>query len=285
MTTEVTSTENAAVIPEHWDRDIIEALYDDDSAFSRVSNKSAPVSGEGDIVNVTVAPTLSVKTVGADGAVAAQAPTPTNVQVPVDRHRAILLEWLKSVKKQSFKEWWDMLPSESGKALKEEMENALLAEYSNVTTNTVGDGTGHFDDDMALSAIAKLISAKVPVLKRPDECTFVLDWREFAPLAKQSSLHFEQTGKAGGGNEALSIPRVRQIPTIVTTQITAAAGINHNLLFHRSAFAMAVQQNIDLEYDSGLANRKLTRIFCADVFYGKKTVIEGRAVDIKTVDA
>ena len=118
MTTEVTNTENAAVIQEHWDRDIIEALYDDDSAFNRVSNKSAPVSGEGDIVNVTVAPTLSVKTVAADGSVAAQAPTPTSVPVGVDRHRAIVLKWLKSTKKQSFKEWWDMLPSEAGKALK-----------------------------------------------------------------------------------------------------------------------------------------------------------------------
>lgn len=291
MATEVTgglgagTGENAGVIPTHWDTDIVQALYDKDSAFQRVLNKSAKVDQAGDTVKVTVAPTLSIKTVGSDGSVAAQAPTPTSVSVLVDRHRAILLEWLKSTSIQSFKEYWDSIPGQAGLALKEEMEAALLALYSNVTTNVVGDGTGHFDEDMALGAIAKLILAKVPVLKMPEENTFVLDWREFASTSKQSMLDYSRTGKAGGGSEFIDIPRLKNIPTILTTQVTASAGINYNMLFNRNAFAMVVQENIDLNYADGLANRKLTKLFSADVLYGVKTIVESRAVQLKTVDA
>jgi len=279
MATEVTNTENATIIPEHWPREIISALYTDNSLFQRFLNKTQNVAENGRKVNIQLAPSLEVKTVGADGAVAAQAPTTTEVELEVDTHEAILLEWLNSTKQQSMSEWWNKLPSDSGEALREKMENKILAHGSEFTTNAaVGDGAGHADEDMFTAMIGTLLRAKLPILRSPDMFTWAFTDLEYEYVRRMKVLDYQVTGQAGqAGGAQIAIPRLYNIPFFFSSEVETDT-YKQNILAHREALATAVQQDIRLETASGLPNRKLTRLFSADVLYGTKLVSAVRGV-------
>lgn len=286
MATEVTNTENAAVIPQYWDREIIGALYDDHGLGKRFLNKSQDVSKDGDKVNISVAPSLTVQTVGSDGAVTKTAPTVTAVVLTVDTHKAIVYEWIKKTVKQSFGEWWNSLPGAAGAALRQDIEAAILALGSGFTSNTaVGDGLGHADADMFTAQIGTLIRAKLDPMTRPDEFSFIYDGKEFEYIRRLNILDYSVTGRSGeGGGATANIPRVYGIPFYFSNQVQSSSDKNQNLLAHRTALAWAVQSDVDLGYASGLPSLKLTSIFSADVLYGVKEVVDARAVRGLTTD-
>lgn len=279
MATEVTNSENAAIIPEHWAPEIVGGLYTDNSLFPRFLNKTQNVAADGDKVHIPVAPSLEVKTPGADGAVAAQAPTVTDVTLDIDRHRAVLLEWLKSTKKQSMSEWWNMIPNEAARVLREEMENALLGLASGFTTNTaVGDGADHATADMFTAMIGTLLRAKLPILRQPDMFTWVFSDKEYEHVRRLNVLDYQVTGQAGqAGAATAAIPKLYNIPFFFSSEVQTSTYMQ-NILAHRDALATAVQQDIELETASGLSGRKLTRLFSADVLYGRKLVDAVRGV-------
>jgi len=286
MANEVTGTENAAVIPETWNQEIVSALYDNNSLYPRVLNKSQNLSQFGDKVHIAVAPSFTVQSVGADGGVSVTAPTVTDITLTVATHEAILFEWLNSVKTQSYDAWWNSLPQEAGNALRESMEGTLLALGTGFTENTaVGSGNSHVDENMLTAMIGTLVRASLPILDRPMDNTWAFDGKEYEHMRRLGVLDWSRSGKTEGGPSNINMPLVYNIPLKFSNQVQSSSSVNQNLLFNRESMAAAVQEDIGLEFASGLANRKLTKIFSADVLYGVIEVDGNRAVRGLTTDA
>lgn len=287
MANEITNTEMAAAIPEHWVPEVVAALYDNNSLFTRVENKSQNVKENGDTVTFAVAPALTPQTVGSDGAVTVATPTLTEVDLSLNTHEAILVEMLKSTKKQSFKNWWNQLPQQAGAALLESMESDILGLGSGFTSNTaVGDGLGHADEDMLTAMVGTLVRSKLPVLRKPGEFTFVFDGKEYEYIRRLKVLDYDRTGVPGKGGAAdPDVPRLYGIPFFFSNQVQSSSSQNQNLLFHKTAIGAGIQEDISLEMGSGLANRKLTRLLSVDALWGVIELVDARAVRGLTTDA
>ena len=286
MANELTNTELAARIPEVWPSLLIAAVYDEDSLLPRVINAAANVKGPFDKIHIPTEPTLTAASVSlSTGVVAASQQTVGDVTLTVDKHYAVLDEVLRSTREQSFDDWFNAWPKAAGKALRQQISADLLALYSTVSTNVVGDGLSHANEDDLLAAMGKLIEGALPIHTAPDEFTWVFDPEEYAPLKKQGFLDYRRTGEAGGGAATSRLTELWGIPCYFNRQVVGSASINYNMLFHKTAFACAVQKNVTFDKASGLANRALTDIMAADVLYGVKEVLQARACQVKTLDA
>ena len=286
MANELTNTELAARIPEVWPALLVAAVYDEDSLLPRVLNAAASVKGPFDIVHIATEPTLSAVAVSSDGSVANSQQTVGDVSLTVDKHYAVIDEVLRKTREQSIDDWFNNWPRAAGKALRQQISKDILSLYTDVSSNVVGDGLSHANEDDLLAAMGKLIEGALPIHTAPDEFTFVFDPEEYAPLKKQGFLDYRRTGEAGMGGSATSkLTELWGIPCYFNRQVVGSASINYNMLFHKSAFAAAVQKNVTFDKASGLANLKLTDVMAADVLYGVKTVLQARACQIKTLDA
>lgn len=284
MASELTNTELAARIPETWPSLLVAAVYDEDALIGRVLNAAASVKGPYDIIHIATEPTLTAVAVGADGTVANSAQTVGDVQLTVDKHYAVLDEWLTKTRDQSIGDWFSAWPKAAGKALRQQIDADLLNLYSDVTSNVVGDGTGHVGEDELLAAMGKLMQGALPVRSSPGEFTWVFDPDEYQFLKKQGFLDYRRSGVAGGGSDNSKLDEMWGIPVVWNSQVKASGGINYNMLFHKSAFAAAMQRNLTFRMAEGTAAKKLTTVVVSDILYGVKTVLQARAVQLKTLD-
>ena len=283
-----TNTQNSAVIPEEWPAEVIAGLYDDSSSIvGRILNKSEMVAKAGDIMHIPVAPTLASQSVSQSlGTFTSNQVTLTDATVTINQWEVVALEWLKLTTKQSLDAWWGMLPSESARVLREKLTNYVLSLYATPTLTAEGSGADHASEDMVLAAIQKLITAKVDILERPEDCTFAFADTEYAPLKKQGLLDYSRTGEAGmGGAATIKLPRLYNVPTFISTQVATSAGQRKNLLFHRNTFAIGIQSNMEMEIVSTLPNRVLGKMFAMDLLFGAGGAAAGRGLLINTVNA
>lgn len=284
MANELTNTELSARIPETWPSLLVAAVYDEDALIGRVLNAAANVSGPYDIIHIATEPTLSAQAVGADGTVTNSAQTVGDVSLTVDKHYAVLDEWLSKTREQSIGDWFAAWPKAAGRALRQQIDADLCALRSDVTTNVVGDGTGHAGEDELLAAMGKLMQGALPVASAPGEFTWAFDPDEYQFLKKQGFLDYRRTGAPGGGAETSKLADMWGIPVVFNRQVVTSGGINYNMLFHKSAFAAAMQRNLTFRMAEGTAAKKLTTVVISDILYGVKTVLQARAVQVRTLD-
>ena len=278
----LSTTTEAALIPEEWGPRYISALYDPASIAPRVLNVTGDYHGVGDIAHIAVQATAyTVNDVSADGTVVPQASTLTDVSVTINKRREVTIEQPLEIKATSFQERFKDFPVNAGKALREDIETQLGALYSDVT-QTQGDGLGNLGEDEILAAVAQLGKNKLPILDMPDMFTFVFHFQQFPTLKKSTSLDFSRTGQAGGGAAKIGLGNYYGIPVYFTNQIAANGTIHENILLHKEAFAWAAQKMPNFQTASGLAALKLSEIVAGWTLYGVKTVVANRAVRLRS---
>ena len=287
MASELTKTTESALVPEVWGPRLIKKLYDPDDITPRVTNATGDYKGVGDIAHIAVDATAwTVNNLGADGALTVQSNTMTDVSLTIDKEKEITVEIIKTLRRPgySFQDRFNLFPESAGDALREQIVNDLLALYSDVTQSE-GDGTGNVNEDHLLGAITQLGKQKLPILKKPDQFTFVFHHQQFKTMKKGGYLDFNRTGQAGmGGAASIGLPAVYNIPVVFTNQVaTSASTIHENLLFHTSAFAWAAHRMPQFEQASGVGAGQLVDVLVMWALYGVKTVVAARAVNINTV--
>lgn len=248
-------------------------------------NVTGDYKGVGDIAHIAVQGTAY--TVGnisnSDGTFTPQSNTLTDATITIDQRRVTAVHVIKHVRIQSFEERFRNFPENAGAALKEDIENQLLALYSGVSQNS-GDGLGNAGEDEVLDAIRQLATTpKLPVLKSPGEFAMAFHPRQIPSLRKSGALDWSRTGQTGGGAKGnADVPSFYNIPVIFTAQVAAASSIHYNLLAHRTAFAWASLRMPMMESASGLANQALTDIMAVWTLFGVATIVANRAVRIRT---
>ena len=284
MANELTKTTESALVPEVWGPRFIESLYDPASVAPRVLNITGDYKGVGDIAHIAVESTAwTVNDLGADGSLTVQSNTMTDVSLTINKEKEITVEVIKTLRRPgySFEDRLRKFPTTAGNAVREQMENDILALYSGIS-QTSGDGSGDIGEDNLLDGIRQLGAVKLPILRNPGEFSIVCSFAQHSALKKSGLLDYRRTGEAGGGAANIAFPAAYGIPVIFTNQVSSASSIDQNLMFHRSAFAWAAHRMPYFESQSGVGSGNLTDVLVVWALYGVKTVVANRAVILKS---
>lgn len=279
------TTELNASIDEKWDMDLEEARYAEATIMPLVSNKSAIVAKSGDIINVTVKAKYTVGDVGSNGAFVPQVYTPTSVAVTVNKHKQVAIE---VEDKASFQSFWTPdsdFPKDAGAALAVQYDSDLAALYTDITTNVVGDSVspGSFDKVKFLAAMLKLADTNIP----KKDLNFVLP-----PIAFYGGIYNEvqltSAEQLGKGSNALTTNErfpILGVPTHESTVLTKSGSVWKALLFHSSAFAIAMQKNNKYSRADRTAGLVFSYVVAVQSLYGVRTIRQDHACLINLSDA
>lgn len=268
-------TEAAVLIPEIWYPKMLEGRYAAQVIAPRVLRVDGFVAAKGNKLNIPIEPAVTAAAVGASGAITITNYQPTEVELTVDQwyHSALAVEDI--VDAQAHLDVAKGFVPTFGKVLAKQIDEALAALYSDVSTNSVGASTDAISDEMILAAIQKLVSLNVPVDTMAD-ISMVLHssrWSDVKAIDKYSFIQY--TGQNEGGMLKYAAPAPYGVPIYFSTTIDSSASAYQNMLFHRQAFACGVQKNFRLQMKD--MSEKLAKLMVADILFGVKTVRENHA--------
>jgi len=276
MANEIGNTEAAAVIPEVWRRIVLDSREAKQVVVPRVLNVTQELKSFGDIVHIPIFPqTLSINTVGSGGTVTNQAITLTDVTLTVNKHEELTVTIEDQAQIQSIVDLFATFAKNFGIKTAGRFDNQLLAEHSNITTNTLGGATSLSDSDLT-EAVRLLDDGDIP----SDDRSWI-----FAPIARRDLFRSDkftlanQTGLAKGVQLNGMIGDVYGSPVLVTSNVATDSSQRKNFYMHREALAIAIQKNVRMER---FARVQLATTLNSSFLYGVKTIRENHAVIIST---
>lgn len=273
-----TSAELANLAITVWDRKLEEFRYQKSVMVNRVTSKTDKIADVGQTINVNIKGRYTASTVtAATGAFTVQEYTPTQVQLTVDRWVNVSVEVVKKAAKQSFWNPESSLPEEAAQAFGEDYDTQLLSLGG--TIPAVGDpqNGGTFDSEMVLAMITRIMKRKIP----KDGLSFVVPEEGFwQGIAKQPEYRdADKNGNASITTKGF-VMQLYGIPFYTTTlsQKPTNGTSLQALLFHKSAYAIAMQYNNDYEKASAIPAGRLADIAVVHSLYGTLRVRADHAV-------
>jgi len=206
------------------------------------------VKNKGDTIHVPNVSELSANTKTANSEVTLQYPTETDTEISIDTHNEVSFEIEDIVKAQSQYDLRSSYTKSAGYATAKAIDTALLGLYSSLTSTDVGTYGVDVTDAVLVAAIQTLDEADAPLEDR----AFVIKPSQKAALMKLDKFvkadylgqYQEATPVRKGPNNRYLWGDVYGIPVYYTNQVTATAATptqTHNILFHKEAFALAMQ--------------------------------------------
>lgn len=278
MVNEITNTQADVFIPERWRPGVLKGLYEESVIKNRVLNADGDVKGKGDILHIRIAPQVSVNDVGADGSVTNQALTATEAQLTVDQWKEATVDIVDKAMEQADEYLKTALIGGFAPAFAENIDSALFALHSGLTSHTAIDATAGLTQDLLLDAYLALSEAKVK-LNKPESASWFFHWKEYKSLKKIAGISDASITKKDGGLLIAKIPDVLGLPVYFTTLVNEDLGEKKNILIHKEAVACGVQKNFNLEK---FARTKKSTVYSADMLYGVKVVRANHGIVIRT---
>lgn len=231
---------------------------------------SSLVQGRGDVLHIPTIQEVATATKGANNGVDYSVNTETEIQLQIDQHKyaAKLFEDIAMIQsnEQLFDKYAQSMAYALAKAVDVKIE-ALLQTLGTTQTLAADNSMSNADVETALGT---LMSNDIP----KDECAFFVNPLIFADLL--NSKAFIAAGSSAGigfgaDNAAMNSGEVGQlfgIPVFQSSLIptTASTGIESAYLVHKSAIAVAVQQ--DIRVQSAYSIDYLGTRVVADIIYG-----------------
>lgn len=177
--------------------------------------------------------------------------------------------------------------SKAGFAIAEAIDTNLLGLYTGSTNTDVGTYGSDITDAVILAAAEALDLANAPI----DNRAFVI-----YPTQKTALLRIDKFVKADSMGEYQDPTIVRKgppsrfmwgdiygIPVYYTRQVTSTAGTPtqyHNIMFHKEAFALALQQSPRTQ--SAYILEYLGNLVVVDVIYGYATLRSTFSIEVRS---
>lgn len=242
----------AASTPEIWGDYIMEPNFPKAVLTNFFTDLSYLMEDDGDVLHVpdiyTNTFTASTQATQGNGVVD-QSPAQVDVTLTVDTHAYVA--WLfgdKTIKQiaKSLK-LNEAYAREAKNVLMVELEDALAALWSSVTTNTVGDTTTVLSDAEIRDAIEALDALDFDLTETAFFVHPFVFWTQLGGITKyysqySSNFNFIRTGNFGPGDASRGLRGViYDQPVYVTSRIVAGLQTYRNLFAHKSAFGYARQ--------------------------------------------
>lgn len=280
MVPRMTVTTGDVFIPEIWAKEALLAREAKLLMSKLVERYDEDAAEGGDTINIPIVGNLAANAKLANTSVTLQAPTETDVNLSLNRHyeSSILIEdrLLKQAKRV-----YAILTKYSqkaGYAVAKTMDSDLTGLYS-LLSQYVGNGSTAPTRTNILRAVQYLDDAEAP-----DEERYGV-WK---PAAVADILDIDGFVKA---NEAGTDVPLRKgiigdtfgIMNYKTTQVAVEAGtpnVVHNLIFHKSAFALAVQMPLRTQFQ--YKQEYLGTLCTVDSLWGYGVQRADHAVDFRS---
>lgn len=177
--------------------------------------------------------------------------------------------------------------SKAGESIARRVDTDLLGEYSNFTNTDVGTYGSDITDPVVLAAIEAVDLANAPMEDR----AFVIYPTQKTALARIDKFvkvdylgqYQSPTVVRTGPNSRYLWGDIYGVPTYYTKQITSTAGTPtqyHNILFHKEAIALALQQAPRTQ--SAYILEYLGNLVVVDVIYGIKTIRATFGIEVRS---
>ena len=245
------------------------------------------VTGRGDTIHIPNLSNLSASDKTANAQVALQSPTETDTTISINQHKesSFLVEDLLKV--QSNYDLMGEYTSKAGESIARTIDTALLTEYTNFTNTDVGTYGTDITDAVVLAADEALDLANAPMEDRafviyPTQKTALLRIDKFVK-ADYVGQYNSPTMVRTGPNSRFMWGELYGKPVYYTKQVVATAGTPtqyHNILFHKEALALALQQAPRVQ--SQYILEYLGNLVVVDVIYGVKTIRADFGIEIRS---
>ncbi len=283
----ITTTTAAVFIPELWS---YETLRQAESALVMaplVKRYDSLVSGRGDTIHIPNISNLTAndKTQGSE--VTTQAITETETSISIDQWKETSFEIEDIVKVQSNYDLRAEYTQKAGYAIAQVVDTALLNLYSSLTSDDVGTYGTDISDATVVAAIEKLDTVDAPMEDRffimdPAQKAAVMKIDKFVSAYQIGDVHQPSPIQTGPNNRYLW-GELYGIPFYYTNQTVSTAGSPtqvHNLLFHKEAFALALQQSPRTQ--ASYWQKDLAWIVTCDVIYGVSVLRSTFGVEVRS---
>lgn len=282
-----TISTGAVFIPEIWSPEVLRATENALVMAPLVKRFDSLVTGKGDTINIPNLSNLTATSKSSSTQVTLQSPTETNTQILLNNHyeSSFLVEDILKV--QSNYDLMAEYTSKAGESIARRVDTDLLAEYSNFTNTDVGAYGSDITDAVILAAIEAIDLANAPLEDRtlivyPTQKTALARIDKFVK-ADYLGQYQNPTVVQKGPNSRYMWGDIYGVPVYYTKQVPATAGTPtqyHNILFHKEAIALALQQaprtqsQYILEY--------LGNLVVIDVIYGIKTIRSTFGIEVRS---
>ena len=231
---------------------------------------SSLVQGAGDVLHIPTMQEVASASKSANTGVAYSVNTETDIDLAIDQHKyaAKLFEDIAMI--QSNEQLFDKYAQSMAYALAKAVDTKIEALLQTIgTTQTLAADNSMSNADVE-TAIGTLLSNDIP----KEECAFFVNPLIYADLLNSKAFVTNNSGAGvgfGNDNPVMNSGEVGQlfgIPVFTSSLIptTASTGIEAGYLVHKSAIAVAVQQDIRVqsEYSVDYLGTKVV----ADIIYG-----------------
>lgn len=270
----ITTTTAAAFIPEIWSKEVISAVESNLVLAPLVWRFDAEAKKFGDTIHVPSLSNLVANDKVANLPTSPQAPTETNTDILLDKHKETTFFVEDIAETQSMQDQMGLYTKKAGYAIAKAIDTDLAALAASFS-QTYGTYNTAITTDVLLDSIEALDEAEAPAdsryfVFRPDVKRDLLD------LAAYTSSDYVNGSPVVTG----SIGDLYGVSTFMSTNIYKTGTSTNNMLFQKDAIALAMQTSprtqsaYDLEY---LGNR-----VTVDTVYGVLEMRDTFGVLIKT---
>lgn len=282
-----TTTTGANFIPEVWSPEVLRAAENALVMATLVKRFDSLVTGKGDTIHIPNLSNLTASDKSANTQVSLQAPTESDTSISINKHKesSFLVEDLLKV--QSNYDLMGEYTTKAGESIARQIDTDLLTEYTNFTNTDVGTYGTDISDAVVLAADEALDLANAPM---EDRAFVIYPTQKTALMRIDKFVKADYVGQYNSSTMVRTGPNSRYMwgelygkPVYYTKQVVATAGTPtqyHNILFHKEALALALQQAPRVQ--SQYILEYLGNLVVCDVIYGVKTIRADFGIEIRS---
>ena len=283
----ITTTTAANFIPELWSVETLRAAENALVMAPMVKRYDSLVKTRGDTIHIPNISNLSANTKTQGSEVTTQAVTEGETSISIDQWIETSFEIEDIVKAQSQYDLRTEYTEKAGFAIAEKIDTDLLGLYSSLTSTDVGTYGTDITDATIVAGHQALDEVDAPLRDRyfviaPAQKAAIMKLDKFVKADYLGDYHMPTPVKLGPNNRYLW-GDIYGVPTYYTNQVTTTSGTPtqvHNILFHKEAFALALQQAPRTQ--ASYWQKDLAWIVTVDAIYGFSVLRTTFGVEVRS---
>jgi N4-gp56 family major capsid protein len=283
----MTTTTSAVFIPEVWSIETLRAAEAALVMAPLVKRYDALVKQRGDTIHIPHVSNLVANPKAQNSEVTLQTVTETETTISVDQWKEVSFEIEDIVKVQSQYDLRSEYTNKAGYAIAKAVDTDLLALYSGLASVDVGTYGVDITDPVIVAALQKLDEENVPLEDRffiiaPSQKAAIMKLDKFVKADFLGQYDMPTPVRKGPNNRYLW-GDIYGVPTYYTNQVPTTAGTplqTHNLMFHREAFALAMQ--LSPRTQASYWQKDLSWLVTCDTIYGVKALRDTFGVEVRS---
>lgn len=273
----MTNATHGNFVPQLWAKEAQIARESRLVMATIVERHDMEFASKGRVLNIPKVSNLAASDIGNDGSLTDSANTEGVVQITVDKWKGVAFNIPDILDAQSGYDLAKLYGEKVGYALGLVVEQDLLALYSSLSGSyQVGTAATDLTDAQLRLANEKLDNNRAPM---DDRHLVVLPHSRNVFLGIDKFVRYDSIPWPVGQNPIYkgNIGQLYGVDVHITPEITTSGSTAQNLMFHRSAFGLAIQKDVTIE--------KFARTQFADrvggsELYGKAVLRDDHAVQV-----